>query len=106
MISGSDFTMRTKRIIMSIPKGKVCTYGLIATVAGSPRGARQVVRVLHTASKKERLPWHRVINSQGKIGLPRGFGYEEQRGRLEEEGVVFKLNGSVDLDRFLWVPSE
>ena len=45
------------------------TYGQIATLAGSPRGARQVVRVLHTLSEKYKLPWHRVINSKGEISI-------------------------------------
>ena len=96
------FIARVIALIKRIPKGKVATYGSIATMAGDPRGARQVVRALHSSSKKHRLPWFRVINSKGMISLPHGAGYEEQRARLEREKIVFKPNGTVDLKKYLW----
>ena len=80
----------------------MATYGQIAALAGSPRAARQVVRALHSSSKKEGLPWHRVVNAKGCISLPRGAGYEEQQARLEAEGVIFKANGSILMSRYLW----
>ncbi|CCO23497.1 MGMT family protein [Maridesulfovibrio hydrothermalis] len=98
------FTARVIDITGSIPKGKVTTYGGVAAMAGNPRAARQVARILHTCSEKEDLPWHRVINQKGRISLKRGQGYEEQRGLLELEGVVFDLSGRVDFDEFLWIP--
>jgi len=98
------FSQRVKDIIKQIPRGKVATYGQIAAFAGSPRAARQVVRLLHSSSRKDKLPWHRVINSQGKISLKPGFGYEEQRKLLEREGVKFNLYGVIDFDRYLWAP--
>lgn len=61
------FTARVLQIILLIPEGKVMTYGQIAAEAGSPRGARQVVRILHTLSQKHRLPWHRVVNRLGRL---------------------------------------
>ncbi|NMO79844.1 MGMT family protein [Niallia alba] len=64
------FTKKVVEIIADIPEGKVMTYGQIAAIAGSPRGARQVVRILHTLSEKYQLPWQRVLNSKGCIGLP------------------------------------
>jgi methylated-DNA-protein-cysteine methyltransferase-like protein len=100
----APFTDRAVRIIRSIPRGKVVTYGLVAAVAGSPLAARQVVRVLHSLSRKERLPWHRVINSRGSISLPRGAGFEKQRALLRSEGVAVTVKGSVDMKRHLWVP--
>jgi methylated-DNA-protein-cysteine methyltransferase related protein len=63
------FTERAVEIIKNIPEGKVMTYGQIAKLAGSSRGARQVVRILHSMSRKFNLPWHRVINSKGEIGF-------------------------------------
>ncbi|MEE9441714.1 MAG: MGMT family protein [candidate division Zixibacteria bacterium] len=99
-----SFHQKAVEIIKKIPRGKVATYGLIAALAGSPRAARQVVRALHTSSRKEKLPWHRVINSQGKIGLKPGEGYELQRQLLQDEGVIFKANDSVDLGKYLWSP--
>ena len=98
------FEQLARRIIKKIPRGRVATYGLIATLAGSPRGARQVVRVLNLYSEKDGLPWHRVINREGKISLGKGHGYEMQKAMLEDEGVIFGLNDTVDLKRFLWQP--
>ena len=99
-----SFTFLVKQAIKGIPEGKVATYGQIAGMAGNHRAARQVVRVLHTSSKKDALPWHRVINRLGKISLLPGNGYEEQKYLLEAEGVVFNDDGRVDLKRFLWQP--
>ena len=90
--------------IKNVPRGKVATYGLIALVAGNPRGARQVAWTLHSVTEKEKLPWHRLINSQGKISLPKGGGYETQKELLLEEGVTFDQQDRIDLDRFLWQP--
>ena len=88
--------------IRRIPEGRVATYGQIAKLCGNPRAARQVVRVLHSCSKKERLPWHRVINAKGRISLFPGRGYELQQALLRDEGVEFRLDGSIDLERFGW----
>lgn len=100
----ASFTDKTKDLIKKIPKGKVATYGIIAALAGSPRAARQVVRILHSSSRKDKLPWHRVVNGQGKIGLKPGSGYEEQKQLLEKEGIIFGPGDKIDLDEFLWQP--
>ncbi len=98
----TEFHKQTIALIKKIPRGKVATYGQIAAMAGNPRGARQVVRTLHSSSDKEGLPWYRVINSKGMISLPPGRGFELQRQLLEDEGVEFDRRGKVDLKRFLW----
>lgn len=98
----SSLTENIKWIIKQIPKGKVATYGQIAALAGNPRGARQVVRILHACSHKDKLPWHRVINSRGTISLKPGQGYEIQKSLLLGEGVKFKDNDAVDFSRHLW----
>jgi len=92
----TEFTSRVIAIIKSIPAGKVMTYGGIAACAGSPRGARNVVRVLHSMSEKHALPWHRVINSKGQIGFADSESRMLQTVSLESEGVVIR-NGVVDL---------
>jgi len=79
----------------------VATYGQVAALAGNRRGARQVVRVLHSSSRKEGLPWHRVINSKGMISLT-GEGFDIQRSLLEAEGVEFDEKGKVNLRSFQW----
>jgi methylated-DNA-protein-cysteine methyltransferase-like protein len=100
----SPFTDRAIAIIRSIPRGKVASYGQVAGVAGSPLAARQVVRVLHTLSRLERLPWYRVINSAGFISLPHGAGFEQQKALLEAERVRVGKNGRVDMKKYQWVP--
>jgi len=80
-----EFTQNVINAIQQIPCGKVCTYGRIAALAGNPRGARQVSRILHSMTLKYNLPWHRVINSTGKIVIQSPVGAEEQRVLLESE---------------------
>jgi len=97
------FTERVIKLIKQIPTGKVATYGQIAIYAGNPRASRQIAWVLHSSSKKDNLPWHRVINSKGRISLPKDRGYDLQKKLLEMEGVVFKENDFIDLDKYIWV---
>lgn len=99
------FTERVIEIIKAIPEGKVMTYGQIAREAGSPRAARQVVRALHSMSRKHRLPWHRVVNSKGQIAL-QDDNYHEQLFSLEGEGVEIGLEGKIDLTKYQYHPSE
>ncbi|HEU4962617.1 MAG TPA: MGMT family protein [Bacilli bacterium] len=96
----TPFTERVVEIIRNIPAGKVMTYGQIAGLAGSPRAARQVVRILHSMSKKHKLPWHRVVNAKGEIGLRDDEGVQEQRLSLEAEGVEFGVGGRIDLEAY------
>ncbi len=77
-----------RRVILSIPKGKVATYGQVAEAAGYPRLHRAVARMLHT-SPTNRLPWHRVVGAGGEIKL-RFQAAAEQRLRLRMEGVTFR----------------
>ncbi len=81
-----DKGARVVRCIRSLPAGKVSTYGAIASAAGWPGAARQVVRILRQTPG---LPWHRVLGSGGAIKLP-GENGAEQRFRLQMEGVTFR----------------
>ncbi|MBW5448405.1 cysteine methyltransferase [Cohnella sp. CFH 77786] len=99
-----DFTQRAVEVIRAIPPGRVMTYGQIAANAGSPRGARQVVRILHSMSGKHDLPWHRVINAKGEIGLADLVSRELQIQALESEGVEVTHGGRVDLERYRHEP--
>lgn len=94
------FTERAIKIIHQIPMGKVMTYGQVASLAGSPRAARQVVRLLHSMSGKYDLPWHRVINVKGEIAIMDEESRMIQKWRLEEEGVEVSRANTVDLKRF------
>lgn len=85
-----------RRVILSIPKGKVATYGQVAAAAGYPLHHRAVARLLRTAPA-EMLPWQRVLGSGGQIKL-RFAAAAEQRLLLEMEGVTF-LGKKVNLKR-------
>ncbi|KPV60450.1 DNA methyltransferase [Paenibacillus sp. A3] len=101
----NPFTQRVIKIIQGIPEGHVMTYGQIAGLAGSPRGARQVVRILHSSSGKHGLPWHRVVNARGEIGIQQEDGRILQMLYLRGEGVEVADNGQLDLDRWRFIPS-
>lgn len=94
------FTEKVIQIIKDIPEGKVMTYGQIAKLAGNPRAARQVARILHTMSRIYHLPWHRVINAKGQIAIKDEEQFNEQRLSLEAEGVEVDDKGRVDLKKY------
>lgn len=93
-------------VILSVPWGKVATYGQVARLAGRPGGARLVAWTLNSHRKHPELPWYRIVNVRGGISLPRGKGYELQREMLIAEGVIFGHDDRIDLPRFQWVPEE
>ncbi|WP_077624479.1 MGMT family protein [Sediminibacillus massiliensis] len=97
------FTNTVINIIKIIPEGSVMTYGQIAALAGSPRSARQVARILHSMSGKHNLPWHRVVNAKGEVAIKEEGSHEEQKILLEMEGVC--LSGSkIDLGIYQYHP--
>lgn len=103
----ADINHRIWQVIALIPEGKVATYGDVANHAGLARAARRVGRALRQLPSDTRIPWHRVINAQGRISLPPDSASQyTQRERLEAEGVVFKSNKAVDLKTFRWKPEE
>ncbi|MEE4174801.1 MAG: methylated-DNA--[protein]-cysteine S-methyltransferase [Xanthomonadales bacterium] len=87
------------KVVADIPPGFVLTYGEVARLSGAPRFARRVGQAMRWAPRDLKLPWHRVINAQGKISFPAdSAAYQEQKDRLEAEGVIF-LKGRIDLQR-------
>lgn len=98
----TDFTKKIIRLIRSIPRGKVASYGQIAKLAGKPHGSRGVAWILHSSSRAHALPWQRVINAKGRISFPEDSReYARQISLLEKEGVEIE-NGKIDLKKFLW----
>ncbi len=88
------------KVVQDIPAGHVLTYGEVARLSGAPRFARRVGQAMRWAPRDLDLPWHRVINAQGKISFPKDSNaYREQKRRLEAEGVVLS-KGRIDLQRF------
>jgi methylated-DNA-protein-cysteine methyltransferase related protein len=100
----NSFTERAIEIIKNIPAGRVMTFGQIANLSGSPRAARQVVRILHSMSKKHQLPWHRVINSKGEIGIQDDESFQEQVLSLQAEGVEISNNRYINLNKYQYIP--
>jgi methylated-DNA-protein-cysteine methyltransferase-like protein len=103
---------RIWKAVAAIPRGEVASYGAVARSAGLPRRARLVGHALKVAPAGLKLPWHRVLNAEGRISLPAGSkAHRLQRRLLEEEGVVFRNDrvdlrggGARDLDALLWRP--
>jgi len=104
----NNFYQHVYNLVRCIPKGRVMTYGQIAVLLRKPTAARAVGYALHRTPAGQKIPWQRVINSQGRIS-PRGAGdklHEPplQRLLLEDEGIEFDAQGKIDLDRYLWEP--
>lgn len=109
----TSFNKVVWQIVRQIPEGKVSTYGQIASMIPPPKsvapeqyqrlGARWVGSAMQAVPAGQGVPWQRVINSQGKISLPRGSaGADEQRALLEIEGVLFDQEGRVDFEQVGW----
>ena len=98
---------RVYEIVARIPFGRVTTYGAIARGLGSVRGARMVGWVLRAVPPDLNLPCHRVVNRTGFLSGGWHFGHPDiMRDRLLDEGVPFRGDYEVDLDRCLWLPWE
>jgi methylated-DNA-protein-cysteine methyltransferase related protein len=100
-----NYRERVYRIVRSIPRGRVMTYGQLAEILGEGYTPRTVGFVMHGSDDK--TPWHRVINAQGgcstgRIALPS----DKQQRMLIAEGVEFNERGRCDLQRYLWIPRE
>jgi methylated-DNA-protein-cysteine methyltransferase related protein len=102
----TPFTEKVIEVIKNIPEGKVMTYGQIASLSGSPRAARQVVRILHSMSQKYKLPWHRVINSKGELGLQDDESLQEQIFFLKSEGIEIENNRKINLEKYQFIPEQ
>ncbi len=89
--------------VSRVPEGKVATYGQIARLVKSRCSARQVGYAMAAVPGDNGIPWHRIINSQGRISLRSGSeGHRLQRILLEAEGIVFSTDDSIDLVKYRW----
>lgn len=93
------------KTILSIPQGKVLSYGAVAVLSGNPSASRQVSWLLRSQTDKYNLPWFRVINSRGKISIKDPHGYMMQKELLISEGIIFDNKDTIDLKKYLWKPS-
>ena len=88
--------------VAEIPEGRVMTYGQLAALAGHPRAARIVGGIAHFGP--DHLPWHRVVNKQGRLAAAFPGGRNEQGRRLQDEGVTVSSEFMVNLESLLWYP--
>lgn len=84
--------------VEEIPEGKVASYGQIARLIGRDKNARLVGKVLRRAEEYGDYPCHRVVNHSGRIAP----NFPEQKNRLLAEGVAFKNDTCVDLEKHRW----
>lgn len=97
----SDTFEKIYAVARQVPYGHVTTYGCIARLAGNPRLSRIVGCAMHTAPKD--VPCHRIVNRSGDLcGAFEPLGKETHRLLLEMEGVPFKTDGRIDLEKCLW----
>lgn len=109
----TDFARKVYALVRRIPRGRVATYGSLASQIPPPSGVNPLgyerVRARWVgdamAHCPEDVPWHRVVNAQGRISPRPGFDPALQRHLLQLEGVVFTEDGGIDLGRFGWSPA-
>jgi methylated-DNA-protein-cysteine methyltransferase-like protein len=96
---------RIYAVVKRIPKGRVATYGQIASLAGLKGYARQVGYALHALPRGSSVPWHRVVNASGGISPRSVPGAElDQQLLLEREGIPVNARGRVPLLQVRWSP--
>ena len=94
-----EFQKAVLDIVSQIPRGRVTTYGTIATLAGWPDHSRIVGHILRYTVEAAKLPCHRVVNAAGRTAP----GWLQHRPLLEAEGVHFLPNGHADIKQHLWL---
>jgi methylated-DNA-protein-cysteine methyltransferase-like protein len=107
MPAGRGRYERIYAVVRRVPRGRVATYGQVASLAGLGRHARQVGYALSALPEGSGVPWHRVVNARGEISLrdePGSDARSDQRRRLEHEGVRFEPSGRIALARYRWRP--
>lgn len=88
-------------VVKQIPYGNVASYGQVAMLAGNPRWARVVGYALHQNPDPENIPCYRVVTKDGKLADSFAFGGSDaQRKLLEAEGIKFKPDGKIDMQKY------
>jgi len=94
---------RIYSVVRRIPRGRVATYGQVARLAGLPGHARQVGYALAALTESNDVPWHRVLNAEGRVSPRKEPGWDAvQRQLLTREGVDFDAAGRASLERYQW----
>ncbi|MDR2608774.1 MAG: MGMT family protein [Treponema sp.] len=101
-----ESTRRIIEALKAVPRGSVSCYRDIALRAGIPNGARQVVRVLHSMTRKYDLPWYRIIRADHRIAFCEGEDRDQQAALLRTEGIKVSKTGKVENDFYDWNRAE
>lgn len=107
-MSDKSFYEQVYDVVRQIPRGKVTSYGRVAQMLGRPNAARAVGYALSAlkdepADERANVPWHRVINSQGRITISnREHSAHDQARLLRSEGVMVSEDLRVNLSHYLW----
>lgn len=107
MMADKDFYRRVYEVVEQIPYGRVTTYGAIAGYLGVKSGARTVGYALNQSATAGRaIPAHRVVNRLGQLSGRSYFSGDMMRERLEQEGITFEEDYTVDIEKHFWDPGE
>ena len=102
----TEFLEKVYAEVSNIPAGKVTTYGVIAELAGYPKASREVGIALSRAPQGRNLPCHRVVNKSGTLAPSFAFGSQEhQRSLLLGEGITFRPDNTIDIQKHMWPES-
>ena len=98
----NELSKKVYEYLLKIPKGKVVTYGQIATYLGNPRLARVVGNILHNNPDGDKYPCFKVVNCKGKLAPSFVFGgLDVQKQRLQSDGIEV-YDDMVDLKKYQW----
>ncbi len=100
----SRFKHAVHQLVQQIPRGRVMTYGQIATLLGQPRAARAVGWTAHWGDPA--VPWQRVVNRHGRLAPGWPGGIAGHKAALEADGVTVSADGYVALERYQWQPDQ
>lgn len=97
-----NFFERVYKIVRTIPRGRVATYGQIARLAGKPHAARMVGWAMSSSSPKQPVPWHRVVGAGGRVVIAKAIQYSQiQKNLLQREGIKFR-GECIIMSQFQW----
>ncbi|MEP7270397.1 MAG: MGMT family protein [Acidobacteriota bacterium] len=104
----ASYRERVYQLVLRIPRGRVMSYGLVARVLGAGYDARAIGNIMHATPKDGRsIPWHRVINSQGRCSTAGLTSPPDLQQRLlETEKIDFGTRGRCKMEEYLWSPPE
>ena len=100
------FDQRVWNLVACIPHGRLATYGQVAELIGAYGCARQVGWALRRLPLPSTIPWHRVVNAQGRIAMAISREGTDwlQRELLLQEGISVDATGRLPLRQYRWWP--